>query len=157
MGDAAMWESKKWMDRPNGEPFTILGKDVVFKGIAHFEGVVQLDSRFEGDIHTTGTIVIGEHAVVCGTLDVGTLICSGKIKGTVTASQKIHLLKQAVLIGDIRTPVFLIEEGAYFKGLSDMGTHPFEAEPITDTQALPATVEPPELSRSLLIEGATRG
>jgi hypothetical protein len=38
-----------------------------------------------------------------------------------------------------------------------MGTHPFEAEPITDTQALPATVEPPELSRSLLIEGATRG
>ncbi|MCP9471483.1 MAG: polymer-forming cytoskeletal protein [Nitrospira sp.] len=152
-----MWESKKWLDKPNGEPFTILGKDVVFKGIAHFEGVVQLDSRFEGDIHTTGTIVIGEHAVVHGTLNVGALISSGKIKGTVTARQKIHLLKQAVLIGDVRTPVLLIEEGAYFKGLSDMGTHPFETEPVTDTQALPVTVEQPEVSPSLLIEGVARG
>ncbi|MCA1957302.1 MAG: polymer-forming cytoskeletal protein [Nitrospira sp.] len=156
MGEAAMWESKKWMDKPNGEPFTILGKDVVFKGIARFEGVVQLDSRFEGDIHTTGTIMIGEHAVVRGTLNVGTLICSGKIKGTVTASQKIHLLKQAVLIGDVRTPVLLIEEEAYFKGLSDMGTHPFEAEPTADIQTLPVTVEQPEVSPSLLIEGVTR-
>ncbi|MCP9445968.1 MAG: polymer-forming cytoskeletal protein [Nitrospira sp.] len=152
-----MWESKKWLDKPNGESFTILGKDVAFKGIAHFEGVVQLDCRFEGDIHTTGTIVLGERAVVRGTLNVGTLICSGTIKGTITASQKLHLLKQAVLIGDIHTPVFLMEEGAYFKGLCDMGVHPFESELTADVQTPPATVEQPEVSRSLLIEDVPHG
>ncbi|MFN3680527.1 MAG: hypothetical protein ACK4VP_00615 [Nitrospira sp.] len=39
MGEAAMWESKRWLDQPNGESVTILSKDVTFKEIAHFEGV----------------------------------------------------------------------------------------------------------------------
>ena len=62
-----MWESKKQkVAQRDSEHFTVLGKDVTFKGIVHFEGTVQLDSCFEGEIHTKGVLVVGEHAVICG-------------------------------------------------------------------------------------------
>ncbi|MDH5640857.1 MAG: polymer-forming cytoskeletal protein [Nitrospira sp.] len=147
-----MWESKKRTDQSNGEPFTILGKDVMFKGIVRFEGTVQLDSRFEGEIHTDGTIVVGEHAVIHGVIHAGTLISSGKIKGNVTASHKVHLLKPAVLIGDVQVPSFLMEEGAYFKGFTNMGAHPWSEESTSTAEVMPLLAGEHSVSRPLLIE-----
>lgn len=103
------------------EDFTFLGKDVVFKGILTLEGNVRIDGQLEGEIRTTGTLTIGEHAVIKGNIMAGTLITSGKIKGDVIASEKIKILKPGILIGDIRTPAISIEAGAHFHGLSDMG------------------------------------
>jgi cytoskeletal protein CcmA (bactofilin family) len=121
-GNNTMWESKKpKATQTSSEHFTVLGKDVTFKGIVHFEGTVQLDSCFEGEIHTKGVLVVGEHAVIRGTVSVGTLISSGKIHGTITASDKVQLLKSAVQVGDVQAPLFSIEEGAYFKGRTEMG------------------------------------
>ena len=69
-------------------------------------------------------LVVGEYGVIRGTITAGTLISNGKIRGNVTASDKVQLLKSAVLIGDVPSPSFSIEEGAHFKGVSDMGTNP---------------------------------
>ena len=149
-----MWDSKKRLEhQSDSEPFTILGKDVIFKGIVHFEGTVQLDSCFEGEIHTKGTIVVGEHAVVRGTITAGTLITSGKIQGNVAASDKVQLLKPAVLIGDVQTPSFSMEEGVYFKGFTNMGAHPVVDE--LQQSPLVLTDRTPQLngSRPVLIEG----
>jgi cytoskeletal protein CcmA (bactofilin family) len=148
-----MWDNKKRTDHhPDSEPFTILGKDVIFKGVVHFQGTVQLDSCFEGEIHTNGTIVVGEHAVIRGTITAGTLITSGKIQGNVAASGKVQLLKPAVLIGDVRAPLFSVEEGAYFKGFTDMGAHPVVDE--LQQSPLVLTDMTPQLngSRPVLIE-----
>jgi cytoskeletal protein CcmA (bactofilin family) len=41
---------------------------------------------------------------------------SGSIQGNVDASRKITVRKGGKLIGDLRTPGILIEDGAYFKG-----------------------------------------
>jgi cytoskeletal protein CcmA (bactofilin family) len=103
------------------EDFTFLGKDVVFKGILTLEGNVRVDGQLEGELHSTGTLTVGERAVIRGNITAGTLITSGTIKGNVTASEKIKILKPGILIGDIRTPAISIEAGAHFHGLSDMG------------------------------------
>lgn len=133
-----MWETKNRAGRQsNGEHFTILGRDVTFKGIVQFEGTVQIDSHFEGEIHSKGTIVVGEHAVIRGTITTGTLISSGKIKGNITATDKVQLLKSGVLIGDVCVPCFSMEEGAYFKGVTDMGPHPWIDQPIPTAEVLP--------------------
>lgn len=102
---------------------TFLGKDVVFEGILTMEGDVRLDGRLRGELHTTGTLTVGEDAIVKGTVKAGILITSGKINGHVIASEKIKILKPAILIGDIRTPAISIEGGARFHGSSDMGAN----------------------------------
>ena len=103
--------------------FTFLGKGVDFKGVVHFEGTVRIDGRLEGEVHTKGTLIVGEHAVIKGTITAGTLVTGGKINGNVTAAEKVQLLKPGVLIGDIRTPAITIEEGAHFHGTCDMGAN----------------------------------
>lgn len=120
-----MWAigEKKDQAGSDNENFTFLGKGVDFKGVVNFDGTVRIDGRLEGEIHTTGTLIVGEHAVIKGIISAGTLMTSGKINGTVTATEKIQILKPGVLIGDIRTPAISIEDGAHFHGMCDMGAH----------------------------------
>ena len=133
-----MWDTKKPKNKQSdAENFTVLGKDVTFKGIVYFEGTVQLDGCVEGEIHTTGVLVVGEHAVIRGTVSVGTLLSSGKIYGTVAAVDKVQLLKTAVQIGDVHSPAFLIEDGAYFKGFADMGPSPMADESSQHSKGTP--------------------
>lgn len=102
------------------EGFTFLARGVVFRGTISLEGEVRIDGQIEGEIQSSGTLTIGEHAVITADIKADTLITSGKIKGTIIASQKITILKPGILIGDIRTPTISIEAGAVFHGQSDM-------------------------------------
>ena len=104
------------------EDFTFLGRDVVFKGILTLEGNVRVDGQLDGELHSTGTLTVGEHAVIKGNITAGVLVTSGKIKGDVTASKKVMIMNTGIVIGDIRTPEISIEAGAHFHGLSNMGT-----------------------------------
>lgn len=109
-----MWAlgDKSSQDTSDSDNFTFLGKGVDFKGVLNFDGTIRIDGRVEGEVHTTGTLIIGEQAVIKGILSAGTLMTSGKVNGTVTATAKIQILKPGVLIGDIRTPGISIEDGA---------------------------------------------
>ncbi len=103
------------------ENITLLAKGVLIKGEIRVDGTVRIDGRLEGEIHTKGTVVIGEDGMVQGTVTAGTLINSGKVKATVTATERIQLLKTGTLIGEVHTPSFAMEDGSKFQGLSDMG------------------------------------
>lgn len=100
---------------------TLLAKGVELKGEIRVDGTVRIDGRLEGDIYTKGQVIVGEDGVVKGTITAGVLISSGRIKATVTASERVQLLKTALLMGDVHTPVFGMEDGAKFQGTSDMG------------------------------------
>lgn len=126
-----MWAlgDKKTASEHEDDNFTFLGRGVEFKGIVTFDGTVRVDGRLEGEIHTTGMLIVGESAVIKGLISAGVLMTSGKIHGAVTATEKIQILKQGVLIGDIRTPAISIEDGAHFHGMCDMGAHKWVDEP----------------------------
>ena len=146
-----MWDKKRELESENGN-FTVLGKDVTFKGIVHFHSTVQLDSSIEGEIHAKGMLVIGENAIIRGTIVAETIVSRGKIHGNVTASSKIQLLKPAVLLGDISSPSFSLEEGAFFKGSIDMGSHPVVDELQQSTIVLQDFAPRISPSRPVLIE-----
>jgi len=101
--------------------YSFLAKGVVIEGIAKLEGVVRIDGHFNGAINTNDMLIIGEHAVIRGTITADEIICSGKIEAKLTAKKRIQLLNPAVLIGDITTPSFSMEEGVVFQGRCDMG------------------------------------
>lgn len=125
-----MWAlgDRKGSPEPEDDNFTFLGRGAEFKGIVNFDGTIRVDGRLEGEIHTTGMLIVGEFAVIKGIISAGVLMTSGKINGTVTATERIQILKQGVLIGDIRTPAISIEDGAHFHGMCDMGAHTWADE-----------------------------
>ena len=84
-----MWARKEHSDHttePDSQNFTLLAKDVDFKGVVNFDGTVRVDGRVEGEIHTTGTLIVGENAIIKGIVSAGVLMNSGKINGTITAN-----------------------------------------------------------------------
>lgn len=101
--------------------YTFLGKGVDFKGTAQFDGTVRVDGHFEGEMHTNDTLIIGEHAVIKGSITGNVVVSGGKVEGNITAHQRVQLFNPAVLIGDVRTPNFSMEEGVSFQGMCDMG------------------------------------
>jgi cytoskeletal protein CcmA (bactofilin family) len=108
---------------------TLLAKGVVLKGEIHVEGTVRIDGRLDGDIQTKGQVIIGEDGLVQGTITAGTVISSGRIKAKVMADERVQLMRTATLIGEVLTPVLIIEEGAKLQGVMDMGVTAWEEDP----------------------------
>jgi cytoskeletal protein CcmA (bactofilin family) len=135
-----MWGAKERSRQAEhrSENFTLFGKGTDFKGVVTlFDGTVRVDGRVEGEIHTTGTVIVGEHAVIEGIICAGVLMNSGTIIGNVTASEKVVILKPGTLVGDIRTPVFAIEEGSHFQGMCNMAAHHWRTERILSVDLAP--------------------
>jgi cytoskeletal protein CcmA (bactofilin family) len=120
-----MWgdkdEKKKSETIFEEEHYIFLGRGVNFKGKANFDGTARIDGHFEGEITTGDTLIIGEHAVIKGSISGGVIVSGGKVEGNIVASKKVQLLKPAVLIGDVHSPSFSMEEGVLFQGVCDMG------------------------------------
>ncbi len=131
-----MWAIKAKHAPPGADSdnITFLGRDADFKGVVNFDGTVHVDGHLEGEVHTTGTLIVGENAVVKGIISAGTLMTSGKIDGTITVSEKVQVLKHSILIGTIRTPAISIEDGAHFHGTCDMSTHKWLVEQSLSNQ-----------------------
>ena len=74
--------------------------------------------------------------MIKGLITAGTVICGGKIKATITATEKVQLLKSDVVLGDVRKPAIVIEEGAHIHGMCDMGVNKWSEQNDQDAKAL---------------------
>lgn len=103
-----------------GDIHTLLGKGSEFSGKLTFEGQVRIDGKFNGEIATKDTIVIGDGARVEATINAGTVIIHGTVVGNVTAAQIIELKQPGRVKGDLTTPALTIERGAAYDGTCKM-------------------------------------
>ena len=99
---------------------TILGPESSFEGKLAFDGTVRIDGRFEGEVHTDGSLVVGQGAKIKATLHVGHLVVHGDIEGDVTARHAIELHAPARVRGNLTTPELMIAKGVVFEGNSKM-------------------------------------
>ncbi len=70
-------------------------------------GAVLLDGRFQGEIRTTGALIVGERAVVRATIRAESVLIMGEVVGDVRAKTRVELKGTAVVV---------VEEGVVFEG-----------------------------------------
>ena len=99
---------------------TFLGKDASFKGELSFKGTLCIDGKFEGQIHTTDTLIISLDGSVKGDIIAGSVICEGRVKGNIVASTKVELRANSNITGDVQSPSLIIAVGAKLDGKCDM-------------------------------------
>ncbi len=97
-----------------------MGAGTAYKGKLEFKGTVRVDGEFEGEIDSEGTLIVGQDAVVKGTISVGQLVLSGALEGDVKAQTRVTLYKQSNISGTINTPSLMVEEGAVIRGEINM-------------------------------------
>ena len=103
-----------------GDLKAYLGADAVFKGALNFAGVVRIDGKFEGHVHTNDTLIVGETGDVIADIEAGTVICKGRMKGTIVASKKVEMHPSSKIKGNVQTPALNIELGAVLDGNCNM-------------------------------------
>ncbi len=116
----------------------MLGPLSVMEGNLVFEGTLYLNGHVQGAIESrTGTIVVGEEAVIDADVFVQTATVKGEIRGTVRATERIELFPPARVYGDIIAPVVEIEAGAIFEGACTIASKEKPTSQANQVQQLP--------------------
>jgi len=93
-----------------------LGKQTIFEGKMTFEGVFRLDGKFEGEIFESGTLIVGETAIVKGKIGLNTIIINGLVEGDVYAKARVEIHSTGKIYGTLFTPILTVNEGGIFEG-----------------------------------------
>jgi cytoskeletal protein CcmA (bactofilin family) len=100
-----------------------------FSGKLSFKDTVRIDGRFEGEIKSDNTLIVGETGRVVAQVRSGDVIVSGEVKGDIVATGRITLHKTARVSGNITTARLAIEEGAELNGQITMSATAAGARP----------------------------
>jgi cytoskeletal protein CcmA (bactofilin family) len=104
-----------------GSTVALVGPGTEFEGTLRAgAGQVCLNASFKGTAASEGTIVIDENGDVAAELTAKVISISGKLKGTAKAQEKLEIRSRGVVLGDISTPVLVVEPGGYFDGQCHM-------------------------------------
>jgi cytoskeletal protein CcmA (bactofilin family) len=102
----------------------VLANDVEIKGSIKFSHDLIIDGKIEGEVHSDGSLTVGENALIKGEIKTRSVTIFGKVEGNITVQERCELKTNAVLVGDIAAGTLAIEEGATFMGQSLVGKRP---------------------------------
>ena len=108
------------MKKDNAEIKAYMGEDTVFNGSLTFDGTVRIDGKFEGEVVTEDTLIVGETGHLVAEISAGTVICMGRVEGTVMASKKVEIHSTSKVVGNVKSPALYIELGGILDGACNM-------------------------------------
>jgi cytoskeletal protein CcmA (bactofilin family) len=97
-------------------------------------GMLILNSHLKGELACEGMLVVGAQGEVEGEVHTKQISITGKVKGTIHASESLEIKKAGVVLGDIYTPKLFVEPGGYFDGQCHMPTPEPEKHPEPSKQ-----------------------
>ncbi|HXE10567.1 MAG TPA: polymer-forming cytoskeletal protein [Bryobacteraceae bacterium] len=96
---------------------TIIGKAMVIRGEIRSREDLHVDGQVDGSLDVSNCrLTVGTSGRVGAGAMAREVDVLGSVNGDVEASKKITIRKGGRLVGDLRTPGIVIEDGAYFKG-----------------------------------------
>jgi cytoskeletal protein CcmA (bactofilin family) len=103
-----------------GEQATI-GKSLVIKGEVSGSESLYIDGKVEGSINLSGNrVTVGRNGQVAANISAREIVVLGKVRGNVTASDRVDIRSEGSLTGDVTAQRISIEDGAFFKGGIDI-------------------------------------
>lgn len=99
----------------------VLSSDVEIKGKVKFTNDLVVDGLIEGEVHSDGSLTVGENARIKAEIHTRSVVIYGKVHGNISVTDRVELKANAELIGDIKAATISIEAGAIFVGKSTVG------------------------------------
>src|SRR5215218_8963190 len=98
-----------------------IGKSVVIKGELNGSEDLTIEGQVEGKIELRQNVLtIGPNGRIKAQVFAKAVIILGEVVGNVTASEKVDILDNGSVDGDLISPRVAIAEGAHFRGSIDM-------------------------------------
>jgi len=106
-----------------------IGKSLLVKGEVTGSESLYVDGRIEGSINLPGNrVTVGRNGVVAANITAREIVVLGKVRGNLTASDRVDIRNEGSLTGDVVAQRISIEDGAFFKGGIDIRKPGLRAE-----------------------------
>jgi len=103
-----------------GEQATI-GKGLFIKGEITGSESLFIDGKVEGSLSLPGNrVTIGRNGQVSANISAREIVVLGKVRGNMTATDRVDIRAEGSLNGDVAAARISIEDGAFFKGGIDI-------------------------------------
>jgi cytoskeletal protein CcmA (bactofilin family) len=123
-----------------GDQATI-GKGLIVKGEITGSESLFIDGKVEGSINLPGNrVTVGRNGQVAASINAREIVILGKVRGNISASDRVDIRAEGALTGDVTAARISIEDGAFFKGGIDIKK--VETKSSAAAPAAPETSKP---------------
>src|SRR5262252_1193850 len=126
-----------------------IGKSLVIKGEVTGSESLYIDGRVEGSINLSGNrVTVGRNGVVSANINAREIVVLGKVRGNLTASDRVDIRSDGSLTGDVVAARISIEDGAFFKGGIDIRKAGQQGGQKEEAKSAAASAEPAVAARA---------
>jgi cytoskeletal protein CcmA (bactofilin family) len=126
-----------------------IGKSLVIKGEVTGSESLYIDGRVEGSINLAGNrVTVGRNGVVAANINAREIVVLGKVRGNLTASDRVDIRSDGSLTGDVVAARISIEDGAFFKGGIDIRKGSQQGPQKEEAKSAAASAEPAVAARA---------
>ncbi len=93
-----------------------IGENSFFEGRFAVKGSLRIDGKFEGEALLVDQLQIGPKAKVKTDIYATSVVVEGIIIGNINATKRVLLLSTARVLGDLKTPELIIQDGVILEG-----------------------------------------
>ncbi len=124
-----------------------IGKSLVIKGEVTGSESLYIDGRVEGSINLAGNrVTVGRNGVVAANINAREIVVLGKVRGNLTASDRVDIRSDGSLTGDVVAARISIEDGAFFKGGIDIRKGAQQGGPKEEAKSASAAAAEPAVA-----------
>jgi cytoskeletal protein CcmA (bactofilin family) len=125
-----------------------IGRSITLRGDVTGDEDLLIQGHVEGtvDLHQHSVTVGSEGEVVASILG-RVVTVEGRVEGNISGTEQVVLRSSALVKGDIRAPRVVLENGARFRGLVDMGEE--EEDQALSTASVPGSATRPRTENGM--------
>lgn len=98
----------------------MIGAGTVVEGKIRSQGSVRIDGKVIGEVVASEALAVGIMGEVEGNVTGKNITIGGKVRGAVSAAEKVVLESKSIVRGDVRAAKLVIDEGSTFDGKVSM-------------------------------------
>jgi cytoskeletal protein CcmA (bactofilin family) len=122
----------------------VIGKGLFVKGEVSGTESLYIDGKVEGSISLPGNrVTVGRNGQVSANITAREVVVLGKVKGNVTATDRVDIRAEGALSGDVAAARISIEDGAFFKGGIDIRKPDGKGAAAASAASAPASTPTP--------------
>lgn len=107
---------------------SLLGARISVQGKITGGGSLIVMGKIEGEVDLAGELVVSPPANLRGEIRAQAIAAAGRIEGKISAREKIHLEKSAVVAGELHAGRISVADGAHLNGSVVMKQEPGRKE-----------------------------
>ena len=100
---------------------SLIAADLTIEGKIEGSGHVRIAGKFKGDVNVQGNLRIESGAKLNGGVKAKQVVVAGELEGNIDSAAKVELLDSAVLVGDVKTGVLIVNAGSKIRGHIECG------------------------------------